>query len=76
MTVENEFAKRLFAAFASASLLKAEHRQCSAKLRALTESQQIKADLRDGNPGKSKPPLAMTLAIACNAPGLQMDADP
>ena len=52
MTVENEFAKRLFAAFASASLLKAEHRQCSAKLRALTESQQIKADLREWKPWK------------------------
>jgi hypothetical protein len=53
MTVDNEFAKRLFAAFAAASLLKAEHRECSAKLRALlTESEQIKAELRECKPRK------------------------
>lgn len=53
MTVDNAFAKRLFAAFASASLLKAEYRQCSAKLRALiTESEQIRAELREWKPSK------------------------
>lgn len=53
MTVDNEFAKRLFAAFACARGLRAEHRRCSAKLRALvTESLQIKAELRDLKPMK------------------------
>jgi len=53
MTVDNAFAKRLFAAFASASLLKAEHRRRSAKLRSLvTESEQIRAELREWKPNK------------------------
>lgn len=51
MTPDNEFANRLFAAFASASVLKAEHRAYSAKLRALAiESEHIRAELRESKP--------------------------
>ena len=63
MMVDNEFAKRLFAAFAAASLLKAEHRECSAKLRALlTESEQIKAELREWKPWKIQAALCDDLS--------------
>jgi len=53
MWSENESARRAFAVFASAALLKAEFRKHSAMFRALViESRQLKAELRTLKPIK------------------------